>query len=98
MCVDDIETWGNDRYWRVVGMQAVVVNYYKVLKTCHHTQIDSFVTSRGCAQSKEAVQYHWLVDYSTVFAFGAYAIMTKMQAVQVGTMEHSIRRARGKLS
>ena len=48
----------------------------------------------GDAQSKEAIQDHWLVDNSTASAFGAYAITTKMQAVQVGTMEQSIRRAR----
>ena len=32
-----------------------------------YTQIDSFVISWGCAQSKEAIQDHWLVDYSTVY-------------------------------
>ena len=66
----------------------------KLSKTCHHTQVGSFVPSRGCAQSKEAIQDHWLVDNSTVSAFGAYADETTMQAVQVGTMEQSIRRAR----
>ena len=84
----------NDRYWRVVGMQAVGINYYKLSKTCHHAQIDAFLTSWGCAQSKEPIQDHWLVDNSTASAFGAYAFTTKMQAVQVGTMEQSIRRAR----
>ena len=39
--------------------------------------------------------YPRLVDNSTASAFGAYAVMTKMQAVQVGTMEQSIRRAGG---
>ena len=53
------------------------------------------MTSWGCAQSKEAIQNHWLVDNSTASAFGAYTNMTKMQAVQVGTMEQSIRRAGG---
>ena len=61
----------NDRYSRVVGMQALGINYYKLSKTCHNTQIDSFVTSCGCAQATEAIKYHWLVDYSTVSAFGA---------------------------
>ena len=85
----------NDYYWRVVGMQAVAINYYKLSKICHYAKIDAFVTSLGCAQSKEAMQDHRLVDNSTDSAFGAYAIVTKMQAVQVGTMEQSIRRARG---
>ena len=85
----------NNLFWRVVGMQAVGINYYKLSKTCHHAQINAFVTSWGCAQSKEAIQDHWLVDNSTASVFGAYAIMNKMQAVQVGTMEQSIRRARG---
>ena len=85
----------NDRYWRGVGMETVGINHYKLSRTCHHTPIDSFVTSWGWAQSKEAIQDHWLVDYSTVSAFGAYSIVTKLQAVQVGTMEQSIRRARG---
>ena len=76
----------NDRYLSVVGMQAVGINYYKLSKTCHHAQIDSFVTCWGCAQSKEAIQDHWLEDNSTVSTFGAYAIVTKMQAVQVWTM------------
>ena len=76
-------------------MQEVGINNYKLSKTCHHTQIDSFFISWECAQSKEAIQDHWLVDYSTVSAFGAYDIVTKMQAVQVGTLEQSIRRARG---
>ena len=80
---------------RVVGMQTVSLNYYKLSKTCHHAQIDAFVTAWGCAKSKEAIQDHWLVDNSTASVFGAYAIMNKMQAVQVGTMEQSIRRARG---
>ena len=84
----------NDRYWRVVGMQAVGINYYEWSKTCHHAQIDAFLTSWACAQSKEAIQDHWLVDNSTASAFGAYAITTKMQGVQVGTTEQSIRRAR----
>ena len=83
----------NDRYWRVVGMQAVGINY-KLLKTCHHAQIDAFLTCWGCAQSEEVIQGHWLVDNSTASAFGAYAITTKMRAVQVGTMEQSIKRAR----
>ena len=85
----------NDRYWREVGMQAVDINYYKLSEICHHAKIEAFVTSWSSAQSKEAIQDHWLVDNSTASAFGAYAIMTKMQAVQVGTMEQSIRRARG---
>ena len=85
----------SDRFCRVVGMQAIGINYCKLSETCHHTQIDSYVTSLGCAQPKEAVQDHWLVDYSTVCAFGACAIGTKMQAVQVVTMEQSIRRVRG---
>ena len=55
------------------------------------------MTSWGCAQSKEAFQDHWLVDNSIASAFGAYAIVTKMQAVQVETMEQSIRRARGQV-
>ena len=76
-------------------MQAVGINYWNTSKTCHHTQIDAFMTSWGCRQSKEAIQDHWLVDNSTVSAFGAYAIVTNMQAVQVGTMEQSIRWARG---
>ena len=62
-------------------MQAIDINYYKLSKTCHHTQIDAFVTSWGCAQSKQAIQDHWLVDNSTAPVFGAYAIVTKMQAV-----------------
>ena len=53
------------------------------------------MTSLGCAQSKEAMHDHSLVDYSTVSAFWAYAILTKMQVVQVGNMEQFIRRARG---
>ena len=61
----------------------------------NHTQVHSFVTSWGYEQLKEAVQDHWLVDYSAVSAFEASAIVTKMQAVQVGTMEQFIRRARG---
>ena len=61
----------NDPYWCVVAMQEISINYYKLLNTCHQTQVDSFVTSRGCAQSKEAIQDHWLIDYSTVSAFGA---------------------------
>ena len=84
----------NGRYWRVVGMQAVHINYYKLTKTCHHAQTDAFLTFWACAQSKEAIQDHWLVDNSTASAFGAYAITTKMQGVQVGTMEQSIRGAR----
>ena len=82
----------------LLGCNRNAGGWYKLLissKTCHHTQVDSFVPSGGCAQSKEASQDHWLVDYSTVSAFGAYAIETKMQAVQVGTMEQSIRQARG---
>ena len=85
----------NDCYWCVVEMQEVGINCCELLKTCHHTQVDSFVTSCGCAQSKGAIQDHWLIDYSKVFAFGAYAIVTKTQSVQVGTMQQSIRRARG---
>ena len=65
-CNDHIEAWGNECYWRVVGMQEVGINYYKLLKTCHRTQVDSFVTPWGCAQSKEAIQDHWLVDYSSL--------------------------------
>ena len=84
----------NDRYWRVVGMQSVGINYYKLLKSCHHAQIDAFMTSCGCAQSKEAIKNHWLVDNSTASAFWVYAIMTKMQAVQVRTMEQPMRWAR----
>ena len=53
------------------------------------------MTSRGCAQSKEAIRNHWLVDNSTVSALGAYAIVTKMQAVEVETMKQCIRRAHG---
>ena len=60
-------------------MQAVGINYYKLSKTCHHAQVDAFVTSWGCAKSKEAIQNHWLVENSTASAFGAYASMTKMQ-------------------
>ena len=85
----------NDRYWRVVGMQVVDINNYKLSKICNHVKIDAFLTSWGCAQSKEAIQDHWLVDNSNASSFGAYAIVIKMQAVQVGTMEQSIRRARG---
>ena len=51
------------------------------------------MTSRGCALCKEAIQDQWLIDYSTVSAFGALAIVTKSQAVQLGTTEQSIRRA-----
>ena len=54
----------NDRHCRVVGIQAIGINYCKLSKTCHHTQIDSFVTSLGCAQSQEAVQSHWLIGSS----------------------------------
>ena len=34
----------NDRYWRVVGMQAVDINYYKLAEICLHAKIDAFVT------------------------------------------------------
>ena len=57
----------------------------------------AFVTSWGCAQCKEAIQDHWLVDNSIASPFGAYAIVTKMQAVQVGALEQSIRRTRGQV-
>ena len=92
---DDIKAWGKRRYWRVIGMQEVGIKLLKLAKTCHHTQLDSFVPFWGCAQSKEAIQGHWLIDYSTVSAFWVYAIERKMQALQVGTMEQSIRQARG---
>ena len=85
----------NDRYWCILGMQEVGIKYYNISKTCHHTQVDSFVTFWGCAQSKEAPQDHWLVDYFTVSAFGAYTIVTKMQVGQVATREQYIRRVRG---
>ena len=85
----------NDRYWRKVGMQVVDINYYKLSEICYHAKIEAFVTSWSCAQSKEAIQDHWLVDNSTASAFGVYTIGTKMQAVQVGTLEQSIRRAHG---
>ena len=96
MYMDDIETRGK-RPLLVCSRNAE--DWYKLLKlskTCHHTQVHSYVPFCGCAQSKEAIQDHWLIDYSTVPAFGAYAIETKMQAVQVGTREQSIRRARDK--
>ena len=73
----------DDPYWRGIGIKTAGINYYNWSKTCHHTQIDSFVTSWGWAQSKEAIQDHWLVDYSTVSALGAYAIVTKRQAVHL---------------
>ena len=87
----------NDRYWCVLGVQEVGIKYNKLSKICHHTQVDSSVTFWGCAQSKEAHQDHWLVDYSTVSAFGGYTIVTKMQVVQVGTRssisgEHAVMR------
>ena len=37
----------NDRYWRVVGMQAVCINYNKLSKTCHDAQIDAFCDLLG---------------------------------------------------
>ena len=61
----------NYHYWRVVGMQAVDINYYKLSKTCHHANIDAFVTW-GCAQSKEAIQEHWLVDNFPSLPSGLY--------------------------
>ena len=91
MFMDVIEATGNHRYWRVVGIQEIGINYYKLSKSCHHTSVELFVTPWGCAQSKEAIQDHWLVDYS----FGTFAILTKMQAVQVWTVEQFIRRASG---
>ena len=40
--------WITSRHcWRLVGVWAVDINYHKSSKTCHHTQIDSFVTSWG---------------------------------------------------
>ena len=36
---------------------------------------------------KKAIPNHWLVDYFTVSAFGADGIVTKMQALQDGSME-----------
>ena len=80
--------------WRVVGMQAVDINYYKLSEICLHAKIDAFVTSWGCAQSKEAIQDHWLVDNSTASGFGVYAIVTKMQALMwilLYSLHHRIR-------
>ena len=63
-----LKHWENDRYWLLVRMQEAGINHYELSKTCHHTQVGSFVTSCGCAQSREAIQNHWLVDYSTCAA------------------------------
>ena len=105
MCVDDIETYRGKRPLLACNRNAG--GWYKLLQiienlsSCINRCISAcaFLTSWGCAQSKEAIHDHWLVDNSTASAFGAYAITiaaitTKMQAVQVGTMEQSIRRAR----
>ena len=95
MCIDDIQAWGKRP---LLTCSRNAGGWYKLLqiieKLSSYVSL-SFVTFWGCDQSKEALQDHWLVDYSTVSAFGAYAIVTKMQAVQVGIRKQSFRRARG---
>ena len=89
--MDDIEAWGKQP---LLACSRNAGGWYKLLQIMENLSsyiVDSFVTSRGCPQSKEAIQDHWLLDYSTASAFEAYAIVTKMQAVQIGTMEQSIR-------
>ena len=94
MCVDDIEAWEKRL---VLACCRNAGGWYKLLQFIENL---SSYTGRlicdtwGCAHSKEAIQDHWLVDNSTVSAFGACAIVTKMRGVQFGTMEQSIRRAR----
>ena len=79
----------NDRYWRVVGMQGLGIHYYKLLETCHNTQIDSFVTSWGCAQLKVAIQNHWLVDYSTVREWRRlYSLCHRIRAIVQSEYSH----------
>ena len=95
MCMDDFETWGKRpllAYSKSAGgWYKLLQNYLKPVII--HKSMHLWPTSWGCAQSKEAIQDNWLVDNPTVSAFEAYAIVTKIQAVQVGTIEQSIRRA-----
>ena len=44
----------------------IIWKYYKLPKTCRHTQVDSLATSYG--QLREAIQDHWQVDCSIVSA------------------------------
>ena len=92
-----IEAWGKRKLLACSKNAEGCINCHKLSKTCHHTQVDSFVNSWGCTRSREAIEDRWLVDYSTVSAFGAYAIATKMQGAKVGTMEQSMRQARGQV-
>ena len=74
----------NDRVCRLVERRLVltITNYRKpviIHKSIH-------LWSPGDARSREKLSFS---------AFGACAIETKMQAVQVGTTEQSFRRARG---
>ena len=69
MCMDDIEAWGNDRYWRVVGTQEVRINYYKLSKTCHHTQVDSIGDLLGMRAVERSYQRE-LTGRLLVSAFG----------------------------
>ena len=63
-CNDHIEAWGKRMLLACSRNAGSWYKLYNLLKTCHRTQVDSFVTPWGCAQSKEAIQDHWLVDYS----------------------------------
>ena len=87
MCMDGIEAW-RKRPLLACNINAGV--WYKLLQIIESL---SFYTSRlmcvllGMRAVKKAIPNHWLVDYFTVSAFGADGIVTKMQALQDGSME-----------